>query len=221
MLHEFVTANRTELIKRCREKVAKRSPQIPAGADQGVPLFLSQLVDILRREQSTGTSHTPDPEPTPAPTDIGRGAALHGADMLQRGYSVDQVVHDYGDVCQAVTELAVELKKPVNVEEFRTLNRCLDNAIADAVTAYARGQNESITGKAKYLDKRDSNLVDEQLRLIDSAMQTFAAIKTGSIGLKGATGTLHSKYLLELRNLTIQSRPETARVLGTIALLHR
>ncbi len=221
MLHEFVTSNRTELIQRCREKVAKRSPHIPAIADQSVPLFLSQLVDTLRGEQLTGTSNTLDPEPTPAPTEIGRAAALHGADLMRRGYTVDQVVHDYGDICQAVTALAVEQKKPVTVEEFRTLNRCLDNAIADAVTAYARGQNESIADKAKSSNKPDGSLVDEQLRLIELSIQTFAAIKTGTIGMSGATGTILSKALVELRTITSKSRPEIARASGTITLPHR
>jgi hypothetical protein len=45
------------------------------------------------------------------------------------------VVHDDGNVCQAVTELAVKLDEPVSVAEFHTLNRCLDNAICSAVTA--------------------------------------------------------------------------------------
>ena len=42
----------------------------------------------------------------------------------------------YGDLCQAVTELAAEKHASISVGEFQTLNRCLDNAIAHAVTAY-------------------------------------------------------------------------------------
>jgi hypothetical protein len=41
-----------------------------------------------------------------------------------------------GDVCQAITELAVELNAPISTDDFRTLNRCLDDAIAGAVTEY-------------------------------------------------------------------------------------
>ena len=51
---------------------------------------------------------------------------------------MSQVVHDYGDVCQAITELALERKAPITVKEFHTLNRCLDTAIAEAVTEHAR-----------------------------------------------------------------------------------
>ena len=50
-----------------------------------------------------------------------------------------QVVHDYGGVCQAVTELADEMHAPITADEFRIFNRCLDDAIAEAVTEYTRG----------------------------------------------------------------------------------
>ena len=63
-------------------------------------------------------------------------ATAHGEQLLQLGYSVNQVVHDYGDLCQAITDLAVELDAPFSVDQFRTLNHCLDNAIADAVTEF-------------------------------------------------------------------------------------
>lgn len=44
MLHEFLTANRTALITRCRTKVAKRfaPSETPRALDHGVPLFLQQ-----------------------------------------------------------------------------------------------------------------------------------------------------------------------------------
>ena len=49
MLHEFVTLNREEIIKRCRSKVASRSIPTPSEAEinHGVPLFLDQLVGAL------------------------------------------------------------------------------------------------------------------------------------------------------------------------------
>ena len=68
---------------------------------------------------------------------MGAAASLHGRELMQRGFTVDQVVHDYGDLCQAITDLAFELKAPIEIDEFRTLNRCLDNGIADAVTEYS------------------------------------------------------------------------------------
>ena len=60
--------------------------------------------------------------------DIGNSAKKHGHDLLTQGFTVEQVVHDYGDVCQSITDLAVELEASISTDDFRTLNRCLDNA---------------------------------------------------------------------------------------------
>src|SRR5580700_4607056 len=156
MLHDFLTANRQELIGRCRAQVEQRCK--PAGTsavvDHGVPLFLQQLVETLRIEQTTSVRDGTNLGPTPAPTDIGRAAALHGAELLRLGYSVDQVVHDYGGVCQSVTALAVEQNIPISTDEFRTLNRCLDDAIADAVAAFGCARETSIVREAESLQQR-------------------------------------------------------------------
>jgi hypothetical protein len=209
MLHEFLTSNRQLLISRCREKVAKRfePTQTAATIDHGVPLFLQQLVETLREEQGTNIRSV-DSEPTPAPTEIGRAAALHGAELLRQGFSVDQVVHDYGDVCQSVTALAVEQEVPISTDEFRTLNRCLDNAIADAVASFGSARQTSIDRQAETLQQRLDVFAGEQRRLIDIAVQSLTAIKTGNIGIGGATGTLLAHALEELRSLADRTLPE-------------
>src|ERR1700678_2671205 len=209
MLHEFLTSNRQLLIGRCREKVAKRfePTETLATIDLGVPQFLQHLVETLRDEQQTDARGV-DSEPTPAPTEIGRAAALHGAELLRRGFSIDQVVHDYGDVCQCVTALAVEQDVSISTDEFRTLNRCLDNAIADAVAAFGSARQTSIDRQAETLHQRLIVFAAEHQRLIDIAIQSFTAIKTGNIGISGATGTLLAHALEELRSVTDRTLPE-------------
>ena len=210
MLHDFITSNRQELISRCRTQVAKRfeTTGTPAAVDHGVPLFLQQLVETLRVEETTPTRDGAASEPTPAPTAIGRAAALHGTELLRLGYTVDQVVHDYGDVCQSVTALAVEQDIPITTDEFRTLNRCLDNAIADAVTSFGSTRQTSIDRQAETLQQRLVIFDTEHRRLIDIAIQSYTAIKTGNVGLTGATGTLLILALNELRSLADRTLPE-------------
>jgi hypothetical protein len=203
MLHEFLSANRRELIARCKQSISARdeSPVNPAAVDNGVPLFLSQLEGILRVEQTTGVRQTAGPDLKRAPSDIGRAAALHGNELQRLGFTVDQVVHAYGDVCQAITGLAVEQSAPISTDEFRTLNRCLDNAIADAVTAFGVGSETSVKANANTTLERLESFGDEQRRLVDIALSSYAAIKTGNIGLSGATGALLVHALDELRSL--------------------
>ena len=203
-LCQFVDSNRDELIRRCKEKVAGRfAPSgIPAVVAHGVPLFLQQLVDALQRDPVTPAHAVADPDPAEAVSEIHRTAALHGADLLRLGYSAEQVVHDYGDVCQAVTELAVEQQASIRADEFRTLNRCLDNAIAAAVTAFGQGRKALDDQQTEDLHQRLSAFIDEQRRLVDIAIHAYSAIRTGSIGTTGATGALLVNALGELRLLS-------------------
>jgi hypothetical protein len=215
MLHEFLTANRNELIQHCREKVSKRyaPAQVPQVVDHGVPLFLEQLVHTLEAEQATTVRPESEPGPSPAPTDIGRAATKHGTELLRLGYTVDQVVHHYGDVCQAVTDLSVKKRFPITTDEFRTLNRCLDEAIADAVTAFSDERESVILNQATDLHQRLGALAEDQRRLVNIALQTLAAIQTGNVGPTGATGAALMRTLEELRQLVDTALPE-ARLLS-------
>jgi hypothetical protein len=176
-LYEFIDANRDELIGRCRAKVAKRSspPPTEAEIDHGVPLFLNQLVEELRH----GPSDT---------AEISKSAEKHGHDLLLKGFTVGQVVHDYGDICQSVTDLAVELKAPISTDDFRTMNRCLDNAIAGAVSEYAHEQDVTRDGAS-----------DELRYLTNTAIAAFEVLQTGSVGVSGRTGGLVHRSLLGIR----------------------
>lgn len=209
-LLDFVNINRDELIRRCRDKVALRfeSSMVPAAIDHGVPLFLQQLADTLLAEESTPATVNVATEATPAASEIGRAAALHGAELLRQGYTIDQVVHDYGDVCQAVTDLAVEHEADITAVEFRTLNRCLDDAIADAVTAFGSARQTVINEQAEGLHQRLLAYEDEQRRLIEVAMHAYSAIRTGQLGPGGATGVLLLHALEELRLLSERLIPE-------------
>jgi len=105
MLSEFIARNRDEIIRRCRTKVAARSSAPPdeSTIDFGVPLFLEQLCDALRRGE-------------PGSDAMSKSAFLHGHELLKQGFSLSQVVHDYGDVCQSITELAMESHAPIEAD---------------------------------------------------------------------------------------------------------
>ena len=172
-----------------------------------MPLFLRQLVETLRREQRTSVREGDEPG-TSAPAEIGHAATLHGSELMRLGFSVDQAVHGYGDVCQSVTNLAVEQKADISADEFRTLNRCLDNAIAHAVTAFGRAHQILLSEQAETLQQHLTHFSEEQQRLVYIATQAYSAIKTGNIGLSGATGTLLVHALTELGTLADRTFPE-------------
>jgi signal transduction histidine kinase len=206
MLHEFLSDNRADLIDRCRLKVAqRRAPRADdVELEHGIPLFLDQLTDTLQREQASEFAQA-DPR-SAAPLAMGHTAARHGRELLHHGFSIDQVVHDYGDLCQAVTDLAFVRDAKIEIGEFRTLNRCLDNAIADAVTQFAAERDELIADKgAAALNERLGFLAHELRNLIHTATLAVTAIKKGNVGLAGATGAVLDRSLVGLRNLIDRS----------------
>jgi signal transduction histidine kinase len=227
VLHQFLTSNRDELIGRCQAKVALRRPPSanPTGAplEHGIPRLIDQITKTLRIEQG--------PEPllsrkVSGPADggklgrseIGSTAAQHGRELLQRGFTVDQVVHDYGDLCQSITELAFEYGKPIKIEEFRTLNRCLDNAIADAVTEFSYGTNVIMAEQGmQALNERLGFLAHELRNHIHTASLALMAVKSGKVGLAGATGAVLERSLIELRSLVDRSLADVRITAGMSA----
>ena len=197
MLHEFVTENREELIRRCRVKVEMRSLPLstPAELEYGVPCFLDQLVDVLQHRLSPNS-------------EIASSAARHGHDLKLQGFTVSQVVHDYGNVCQSITDLALQLNAPINVEDFRTLNRCLDDAIASAVTEYGRDRRSVLDAESARDDERLGFLAHEVRNLVGTASLAFEVLRTGNVGVGGSTGSVLQRSLSALRDLINRSLAE-------------
>jgi hypothetical protein len=227
MLHEFLDANRTLLVARCRAKVARRSAPDASAAEleHGVSLFLDQLIKTLQVEQTTEPMASRKVSgPAGGGNDlseVGETAAQHGRELLQHGYKVDQVVHDYGDLCQAITDLAFEQSAPVSIDEFRTLNRCLDNAIAGAVTEYAYQHDSLIAGQtAQSLNERLGSFAHELRNLIHTAKLAVTAMKSGTVGYAGATGAVLDRSLIGLGSLIDRSLADVRVSAGVPARHH-
>jgi signal transduction histidine kinase len=196
MLHEFLTLHREEIIARTRQKVAARDAPwaTEAEMENGVPLFLDQLAETLRREQQTAAR--------PTSAEMVESALLHGGELRKAGFTLGQVVHGYGDVCQAVTGLAMELEAPISADEFKTLNRCLDEAIAQAVTEFARQHDISVSDRGT---EQQGFFVHELRNLLGSALMALELLKTGTVGISGSTGAVLERNLLALRDLIDRS----------------
>jgi len=134
---------------------------------------------------------------------IGVPAVLdHGVPLFLRQL-VDALQLD--PAIATITDLAVEKKMSIDTDEFRTLNRCLDDAIAAAVTAFGNGRKVRGDQQAEDLHQRLNAFADEQRRLVDMAIHAYSAIRTGSIGATGSTGALLVQALGELRILADRS----------------
>jgi signal transduction histidine kinase len=191
VLCEFLAANRVALIARTRAKVAARhAPR--AGDDElesGAPLFLDQLAEMLRRSDASVQAMV-------------RSATEHGRDLLERGFTVAQVVHDYLAVCAAITELTSEMGALITTAEYQMLHRCLDEVIAQAVTEYTRRREQAITDLET---ERLGTLAHEFRNALGAAMLSFQTLRAGSVGIGGSTASLLDRSLRRLSALVESS----------------
>jgi signal transduction histidine kinase len=98
--------------------------------------------------------------------------------------------------------LAIELDAPITTEEFHSLNRCLDNAIADAVSAFARERERVIADASEHaMNERLGFIAHEFRNLINTAMLAVSIIKDGTVGMAGSTGAILDRSLIALNNL--------------------
>lgn len=200
MLQDFLTDNTEEIVTRARAKVALRKSPAPTEGElqNGVPLFLGQLITRLNSKTDGMEAKGADS----GPTAIGQGATLHGGEMLAMGFTVSQVVHGYGDVCQVITELADETDAPITAQEFHTFNGCLDDAIAQSVTEYERRRDESVAYEGA---ERLGILAHELRNRVAAAMVSFSILKQGTVGVGGSTGAVLDRSLRALRDLVNNS----------------
>lgn len=195
VLEAFIAENREEIVRRCRAKVATRVDPPPTDAEinHGVPLFLDHLAETLGQRWSS------DPE---------IGAVLRGRDLLVQGFTVSQVVHDYGDLCQSITELAADF---FGADDFRTLNQCLGDAIASAISNFGRDSKQNTEAQRRIDRFRDMWMLNR------NALIAFEVIKAGSVGVGGATADLLYRSLMRMssiidRALAEDSQPDGTRV---------
>lgn len=183
MLHEFITAQRTEIIARCRARISSRpsARATDVELEHGLPLFLDQLTTILRLACGGNDA-------------IRASATKHSNNLLRRGFTVAQVVQKYGALGQTIRELAAANTAAITAVEFQMLDTCLDEAIACAVTEY--GQLREHEGA-----ERLGRLAHEMRNHLNSGLLSFEMLKAGTVGIDSSTGSVLARSLMGLRNL--------------------
>lgn len=193
MLSTFVANNRAEIVARARARVAQRAAPSPTEEEleRGIPLFVDQLAEALRTHDGKAQ--------------MDASAAVHGADLLRAGFTIAQVVHDYGDVCQAITELAMDRSAAISPSDFRQLNKSLDDAIAGAVTEFSR-----LRAGRRDLDETErlGYLAHELRNKLHAAMLAFEILKDGQVAIGGSTGAVLERSLKGLQDLITRSLAE-------------
>lgn len=198
-LEDFLIARRSEILNSGEKTFLSLAALRPSSnkLESGLPLFFDQLVDVLKKH----LDKVMDKDES-AITQI---ATLHGRELLRLGYTLTHVVHSYGALCQAVTEVASLFHVPVTAMEFHLLNRCLDIAIAGAVTEFESIRNlENKNKEVMHL-----GAVAHELRnALNRAQISFEMLSKGIVGLGGSTSRVLEFSLKEMGVLISRSLAE-------------
>jgi signal transduction histidine kinase len=210
MLLEFLRRHRDQVIADTRARLEVRAaPRAEKDELQlAIPLFLDQIIDTFQQKLAGGSVSDAIFE---------RDATHHGAEMLRRGFTVAQVVHDYGDLCQAISTRAVALNVPITNEEHRILNACLDDATAAAVTGFLRQREIAVSNEEI---ERLGRLAHEQRNLLNAAMLAFQVLRNGNVGIGGSTGSVLGRSLMGLRDMIDRSLAEVRVGSGKTHIAH-
>src|SRR5262245_27528847 len=123
MLHDFISLHRDEILARC---LIALKDQCPNRQDhellEGISRFVDELVRALARDAGISENRNDDAEHGDAT------ARQHGATRRNQGFDLSRVVHDYGLVCETVTEMASEHDETFNPREYQRLNHSIDEA---------------------------------------------------------------------------------------------
>ncbi len=187
MLSEFLEDFREEILVLADERSLKLAGNLPSSRDlkRGMPLFYQNLIDFLKQ-----------PGVATVRQQVAESAAKHGKELLRLNYTLSHVVHAYGAMCQAITELAHSRKARISSLDFNNLNLCLDIAIAAAVSEF-----EFVSAREVH-DREIRNLgslVHELRNALSSATVAHDMIKQGLVGAGGSTSKVLEENLDRMR----------------------
>lgn len=224
-LLEFLKANEKLVQTRIEEKASALAGVRPASesSKSGVPIFFGQLLHVLEHSPAEVAQLAVDnagmvkaanegDEPAiaaaagrPFDVEVAKSAGAHGKELQHLGYTLSHVVHEYGALCQAITEVAIEKNAPITTEEFRALNRCLDTAIAGAVTTFHAERAETVTNR----ETQHLGFLAHELRNALSVVNTsLRLIKGGTVGFGGSVGQVLDRALKRQNELIDRSLAE-------------
>src|ERR1043166_4515506 len=121
-LHEVLASLRNEVMQRWLEEV--RGTLHPASMPRmelvdHLPAFLDQVIAALQRRESAA--------------DCLDAAEDHGVQRLALGFSLDQVVREYGAMRTAMSSVATDAGVEISAGDSEVIFDCVINGIAGAV----------------------------------------------------------------------------------------
>ncbi len=191
VLHEFIVANRDEILRRTAEGLAGRAPKrSQVELLDHLPAFLDETVAALKADAGLEAL-------SPLP---GRSfTAIELADQRANlGLDIEVLTRGFGLLCDSVAGLADEQSVTIPPREFQILNRCIDAGIATAISAFLERQ---LGDQERLNAERVGSIAHELRNSLASTMMAFSILRDGQVGISSRTGDVMARGLDRMRTL--------------------
>ena len=206
MLDTFIDANRYEIVGRCLRALQRRYPdRADEDLSHGFASFVDEVIIALRENAS-------DSSGSAAPGES--NAAEHAIARKRQGFDLSRVIHDYGLVCDSISELLNRCDEQPSAREFQILNRCIDEAVSQAAEAFwSETHEEDEQEKAQRL----GFLAHEIRNAVSSANMAFNLIRHGRVAADGRTADVVERGLARISKLVDRTLAEARLGVDVVA----
>lgn len=209
MLYDFLVQNQKEILSKTMKKTLNLEALSPDSdlLKRSLPIFYNQLKSslLLQKESTPSTAAKDEITRYEQENLVKKEAEIHGAELMRLGYTLPHVVYTYGTLCQSINELAEAQNVSFTKEEFQNLNRCLDIAIAAAITGHELSRSARDTHREI---ERLGYLAHELRNALSSVNISLQLIKKGTAGFNGTTGQVLGKSLKRIEEIIERSLTE-------------
>jgi signal transduction histidine kinase len=181
-LAALLADRRQDLIDRWSASVLRETVSEPLSRAELVdqmPLFIDELVAALH------------PEALPLPPS-GENAVEHGAQRLNLGFNVAEVVREYGALHRCIIEIADEAELRITSREQLVLAKSLNAGIASAVSQYV---NERDAELRRQMSEHLGFIAHEVRNPLSSARMAFGLLQRRELASGGRVVDLLAKTL--------------------------
>ena len=197
MLCSFISEHRADILAWSLRELKDRYPNREDDElINGLPTFIDELVGALRRDSGIPV------DATPPGTRGDSTARQHGLVLKNQGFDITCVVHDYGLMCNMVTEAVMRHGHNPTPREFQVLNHCVDEAMAIAVESYS---NESRANEQRERAEHLGSLAHEIRNALGNASMAFDLIRRGKAGIDGSTADVLQRALSRIADLVAET----------------
>lgn len=176
-LHEFMTAQREQVIDTAIQHLMQRMPRRErAEIGEGVPAFVDEVIRALRHDDGEADVSSL-PGKSPVAVDI-------AVQRLERGFPIAELAMTFGAVSASVGALGRLHGTTFESGEYEVFDACVDTAVATAVEEYA---SRTRIDEAYAATERIGFLAHELRNALSTATMAFRVLRENRLPVSGRT----------------------------------